>query len=217
MSPLRESKITMATFNNWSLADVHCNAKGAKTCQLSDGTPRLIYTSDVYCAVPFPPSNFDKDPAATRLNLGLRVPPSMEAYFDAVDAWAVTYLVTHSERIFKRGPLTLDQVKESYHPTLNRHGDYPALLRAKLDTFGRRACKFWTAAQQERGPPDDWRNCEVRPQLHLSHLWIMGKSCGIVCNVEALLVQETSTTFPFAPAFSGDADSSSAMVNEQDE
>ncbi len=67
----------MAAFNNWSLADVHCNAKGAKTCQLMDGTQRLLYTADVYCIVPFPPSNFDKDPAATRLNLELRVPPSL--------------------------------------------------------------------------------------------------------------------------------------------
>ena len=31
------SKRVMANFNNWSLADVHVNAKGAKTCQLTDG------------------------------------------------------------------------------------------------------------------------------------------------------------------------------------
>jgi hypothetical protein len=187
----------MATFSNWSLADVHCNAKGAKTCQLLDGTQRMLYTSDVYCVVPFPPSNFDKDPAATRLNLELRCPPSLEAFFDEVDAWAVDYLTLHAERLFKRGPLSQEQVKEAYHPTLKRHGDYPALLRTKLDTAGRRACKFWTADQQKREAPEDWRSSEVRPQLHISHLWIMGRECGIVCNVEALLVQEASSVSPF--------------------
>jgi hypothetical protein len=187
----------MATFSNWSLADVHCNAKGAKTCQLLDGAQRMLYTSDVYCVVPFPPSNFDKDPAATRLNLELRCPPPLEAFFDAVDAWAVEYLTLHAERLFKRGPLSQEQVKEAYHPTLKRHGDYPALLRTKLDTSGRRACKFWTADQQKRESPEDWRSSEVRPQIHISHLWIMGRECGIVCNVEALLVQESSSVSPF--------------------
>ena len=196
----------MAAFNNWSLEDVHVNAKGAKTCQLSDGTPRVLYTSDAYCTVPFPPSNFDKDPSATRLNLGLRTTTNLEAFFDGVDAWAVAYLVTHSERIFKRGPLTFEQVKESYHPTLTRNADYPPLLRTKLDTAGRRLCKFWTVDQQKRDAPEDWRSCEVRPQLHLSHLWIMGRECGIVCNVDALLVRETSSAFPFDPSFIGGAD-----------
>ena len=140
----------MANFNNWSLADVHVNAKGAKTCQLLDGTARMLYTSEAYCTVPFPPSNFDKDPVATRLNLELRVPPSLEAFFDEVDAWAVVYLTTHAERLFSK-PLSAEQVKESYHPTLRRHGDYPALLRTKFGMSGRRACKFWSVDQQARG------------------------------------------------------------------
>jgi hypothetical protein len=186
----------MATFNNLSLADVHVNAKGAKTCQLLDGASRLLYTSEVYCTVPFPPSNFDKDPSATRLNLELRVPPTLETYFDEFDAWAIAYLTTHSERIFNK-PLSAEQVKESYHPSLRRTGDYPALLRTKYDTVGRRSCKFWSVDQQKREAPEDWRSSEVRPQIHLSHLWIMGRECGIVLNVEALLVQETSSACPF--------------------
>jgi hypothetical protein len=187
----------MATFTNLSLADVHVNAKGAKTCQLLDGTQRLLYTADAYCAVPFPPSNFEKDPAATRLNLELRCPPTLEAFFDGFDAWAVEYLTAHAERLFKRGPLTLEQVKESYHPTLRRKDDYPVLLRTKLDTAGRRACKFWTIDQQKREAPEEWRGTEVRPQLHISHLWVMGRECGLVVNVEALLVREESTVCPF--------------------
>ncbi len=187
----------MATFNNWSLADVHVNAKGAKTCQLLDGTARMLYTADAYCTVPFPPSNFDKDPAATRLNLELRPPPSVEAYFDAVDAWALKYLTAHAERIFSK-PLSAEQVKESYHPTLRRHGEYPALLRTKFDSSGRRACKFWSTEHQSREAPEDWRSAELRPQLHISHLWIMGRECGLVLNTEALLVQEASTNCPFS-------------------
>ena len=186
----------MATFNNWSLADVHVNAKGAKSCQLLDGTARMLYTADAYCTVPFPPSNFDKDPVATRLNLELRVPPSLEAFFDNVDAWALGYLTIHAERLFGK-KLSAEQVKESYHPTLSRHSEYPALLRTKFDTTGRRACKFWSTDHQARDAPVDWRSSEVRPQLHISHLWVMGRECGLVLNAEALLVQEASTICPF--------------------
>ena len=71
----------MVTFSNWSLADVHVNTKGATTCQLLDGTQRMLYTADSCCLVPFPTSNFDKDPAAIRLNLELRCSPSLEACF----------------------------------------------------------------------------------------------------------------------------------------
>ena len=187
----------MATFTSLSLADVHVNTKGAKTCQLLDGTQRLLYVAPEYCAVPFPPSNFDKDPAATRLNLELRAPPTIEAYFESLDAWMIDYLTIHSERLLKRGPLSREQVKESYHGTLRRKEDYPVLRRTKLDTSCGRACKYWTEEQEKRDAPEEWRATEVRPQLHISHLWIMGRECGLVVNVEALLVREESTVCPF--------------------
>jgi hypothetical protein len=109
----------------------------------------------------------------------------------------VGYLVAHSERIFKK-QLTEEQVRESFHPTLKRQGDYPPLLRTKINSTGRQACRYWTADQQKREPPEDWRSAELRPMLHLSHLWIMGRSCGLVVNATDLLVQESSGAFPFA-------------------
>ena len=75
----------MASFNNWSLADVHVNTKGAKTCQLAaDGRP-MHRSSGGFCTAPFGPSNFEKDALATRQNLELRIPKDLETYFDEVD------------------------------------------------------------------------------------------------------------------------------------
>ena len=52
----------------------------------------------------------------------------------------LNYLETHSERIFKR-VLSKEQVRDAYHPTLKRQGDYPPLLRMTIDSDGRRACR----------------------------------------------------------------------------
>jgi hypothetical protein len=191
------SKASMATFTNWSLADVHVNAKGAKTCQLTSDGAKVQQSADEFCTTPFGPSNFDKDPLATRQNLELRIPQQLEAWFTEVDEFMVGYLVAHSERIFKK-QLTLEQVRESFHLTLKRQGDYPALLRTKINSTGRQACRYWTADQQKREPPEDWRSAEMRPMLHLSHLWIMGRSCGLVVNATDLLIQESVGAFPFA-------------------
>ena len=127
----------------------------------------------------------------------VRVPPQFEAWFTQVDEWMVSYLVEHSERIFKK-QLTLEQVRESYSPCLKRQGDYPALLRTKINSTGRGACRFWGTEQRVRDAPDEWRGCEFKAMFHLSHPWIMGTSCGLVINTTDLLVQEISTAFPWA-------------------
>jgi hypothetical protein len=187
----------MTSFDNWSLADVHVNAKGAKTCQLTvEGRP--MHRSSVgFCTAPFGPSNFDKDVLATRQNLELRLPLELQTYFDEVDQWMLKYLETHSERIFKR-VLSKEQVRDAYHPTLKRQGDYPPLLRVKIDSEGRRACRYWTVDQKPREAPAYWGGADLKVMFHLSHLWIMGTSCGLVINATDLLVQETSTAFPFS-------------------
>ena len=123
----------MASFTNWSLADVHVNAKGAKTCQLTNGGSKVQQSAEDFCTIPFGPSNFDKDPLATRQNLELRIPPQLEAWFTEVDKFMLRYLFAHSERIFKK-PLTEEQVLQSYHPTLKSSGDYPVLLRLTINS-----------------------------------------------------------------------------------
>ena len=92
----------MASFTNWSLADVHVNAKGAKTCQLTDGGCLKTHSSGATCTAPFGPSNFDRDPLATRQNLEFRIPPELEAYFGEVDEWMCVYLLANSGRNFKK-------------------------------------------------------------------------------------------------------------------
>ena len=186
----------MADFSRFALADVSVNAKGAKSAALTCGGERFHYTTDLTRS-PFGPGNFEKDPLATRQNLELRATNSMDAFFSALDAWAVEYLTAHSERLFKKR-LTLAQVREMYHPTLRRAEGYQPLLRTKLNMpMSRGAAKFWTAEGQPRDPPKDWRECELKVRVQVSHLWIMGQQAGLVLNSTDLLVIESSGSFPF--------------------
>ena len=185
-------------FHTLALADVSVTAKGAKMALLTDGGERLYYTFPQATRAPFGPSNFDKDPHATRLNLEIRVTEDAADWFQQLDEWAIEYICAHSERLFKK-ILSLQQVRDMYHPCLRHAAGYDPLLRTKYNKTGTRgACRFWNANGEECDPPSDWREAEVRPHVHVSHMWIMGASCGIVVQACDMLVTESSRAFPFA-------------------
>jgi hypothetical protein len=162
-------------YSQLALANVSVTAKGAKMAVLTDGAERCYYTFPAPSSCPFGPA----------------------AFFDGLDAWAVDYLCAHSKRLFKQN-LSLAQVHDMYHPCLRKAPDYEPLLRTKYNTPSTRgACRFWTAGGEEREPPADWRDAELTPHVHVSHLWMMGSSCGLVINVCDMLVTEASRAFPF--------------------
>jgi hypothetical protein len=187
----------MTSFTDWSLADVHLNGKGNKTCNLNSGGNPIYRSTGDFVTPPFAPSTFDKDVTATRQNLDLPIPPAMESYFEEIDDWMREYLEKNSERIFKR-VLSAAQIRDAYHSILKKHGDYPPLLRLKIDSVGRRACRFWDTDKQKREAPEDWRSVELKARFHISHLWLMGTSCGLVMNLTDLQVREGSCAFPFS-------------------
>jgi hypothetical protein len=188
-------------YSSLALANVSVTAKGAKMALLTNGadsSDRCNYTFSEPTRCPFGPSNFDKDPKATRQNLDIRVSGDAAFFFDGLDAWAIDYICAHSERLFKKS-LSLAQVKDMYHPCIRKAPGYEPLLRTKFNAAGTRgACRFWAAGGEEREAPVDWREAEVTPHVHVSHLWMMGGSCGLVVNVCDLLVTEASRSFPFA-------------------
>jgi hypothetical protein len=188
-------------YSSLALANVSITAKGAKMALLTNGadsSDRCNYTFSEPTRCPFGPSNFDKDPKATRQNLDIRVSGDAAEFFDGLDAWAIDYICAHSERLFKKN-LSLAQVKDSYHPCIRKAPGYEPLLRTKFNAAGTRgACRFWTRDGEQREAPEDWREAEVTPHVHVSHLWMMGGSCGLVVNVCDLMVTEAPRSFPFA-------------------
>jgi hypothetical protein len=183
----------MSAQSSWQLADVHVSAgKGANTslltsCDYLGG--KVVFVGETPCEAPFGPQNFDKDPLAVRQHLELRLTPEQDTYFKSVDAWAINYLVASAERLFKK-KMSLEQIKEQYHSPIKRNEKYEPLLRTKITTSGTWATKYWTPDGKEAAAPVTWRGATFKPRLHLSHLWIMGTSCGIAINVTDLQVED---------------------------
>ena len=191
-------------FGTHSLAEQATSTRGAKTCQPTKGGRKVqLQPTSEAVVVPFAPSTFDKDEAATRLTMELRCNTMMLCYFDAFDVWAKAYLLEHSERLFKKA-LTQQQVEDGYHPTVKRHptGAYEPLLRCKIDTTGRREISYWTPEGVRREAPLEWRRVTVIPQVEISNLWSMSREMGWVIQCTALRVFE-----PFAAS---EAESESA-------
>ena len=128
-------------YSSLSLANVSVTSKGAKMAMfLTDGSNRCHYTFSEPTRCPFGPSNFDKDPNARRMNLEIRVSGEAADFFDGLDAWAIEYITAHSDRLFKKN---LAQVRDMYHPCLQRAPGYEPLLRTKYKVAGTRgACRF---------------------------------------------------------------------------
>ena len=183
----------MSKQSSWQLADVHVSAgKGAKTSVLTSSDfsgGKVVFVGETPCEAPFGPTNFDKDPLAVRQNLELRLTPEQDKFFTSVDAWAVTYLVANAERLFKK-KMSLEQIKEQYHSPIKRNEKYEPLLRTKITASGTWATKYWTPDGKEAVAPTVWRGGTFKPRLHLSHLWVMGTSCGLAINVTDLQVED---------------------------
>ncbi len=180
----------MSITQSFQLADVHINAnKGAKSAMLTCKEGPVVFIASKACEAPFGANNFDRDVTAVRQNLELRVTKEQEAYFVEFDAWAVEYLSANSERLSKK-QLTFAQVKQLYHSPVKPSEKCDPLLRTKLNTSGNWATRFWDSEGKALAAPASLKGVRLVPRLHISHLWIMGSSCGFAVNVTDLRLEE---------------------------
>ena len=77
-----------------------------------------------------------------------------------------------------------------YHSPVSQKGDYPALLRCKINLEGSYACKFWTTGGEPRSEPSDWKSVEFIPVISIRHLWLTGAMCGFAIDITDLQVWE---------------------------
>ena len=107
-----------------------------------------------------------------------------------VDAYMSDYIAKHANRLFKGKQMT-------YKPLLQLKEDYPALFRAKINTGGSKACKFWTPQYGRCDPPLNLRECGLIPIVCFRSLWIMESECGITVDVTDLLCDTSTEECPF--------------------
>ncbi len=81
-----------------------------------------------------------------------------------------------------------------------RHSEkYDPLLRTKINTSGGRATRFCDTEGKFLAYPESLKGARLIPRLHVSHLWIMGTSCGFAVNVTDMRLEEVPIVeCPFA-------------------
>ncbi len=82
------------------------------------------------------------------------------------------------------------QIKEQYHSPVRHSEKYDPLLRTKINTSGGWATRFWNTEGNSIAAPASLKGVRLIPRLHISHLWIMGSSCGFAVKVTNLRLEE---------------------------
>ena len=193
------ASINLATL---SLDDPFTTSNGAKIASIRrDGNNDLVVQPGELLRVPFEPTAFGESDSS-RFNLVLEAPrPVLEAFAD-LDEWLISYLTEHAAQFFKK-PMTADQVRDGYSSCIH-HSDkgYLPTLKTKVDLGdGKHALCVWDSERNQLDKPESWRNRQIIPRLHITHIWFMGSNFGPVVRLtDALLRSDASPvqrTSPF--------------------
>ena len=183
---------------NYQLADPQVNAKGGRYCPLSDDRgPAWILPCGKLFAPFGGPSTYDGGAYTPRQTLELRCSTDLETLMQQFDEWVLGYLETHAERFFKK-KLTRQQLLDGYKSPMHRKGDYPPNLRCKIDLEGRMACRYWSEAGAERGPPDDYKLCDLKVRIMARSMWFMQKDFGFTLQITDMQIFPRPHICPFA-------------------
>ena len=185
---------------NFELKDPQISTRGAKSATLIKGKDNegvfLSLGSKLNpVKTPFGATSFN-DEAATRKTIEFTLSPDQETKFQDFDKWAIAYLSKNSDRIFKKS-LTQEQIKDLYKSPVTKRGDFPPHLRCKINVSGSAICRCWDVENNRTQLPDDLKNCDLVPRIHISHMWMMQKEVGFVLNVIDLMCIPKEELCPF--------------------
>ncbi len=139
--------------------------------------------------VPFPASNYEKNPDANRFSLQLSLDDEfIKQEIQKFEAWIIDQLVENSEQYFKK-KLTRENIlagfvsciKESKNPDV-----HAPLIKVKYDREGKHALFCWDALGKHMPTLehlDDWRGCRLRVRLVFSHVWFATGQHGVALRM----------------------------------
>ena len=146
-----------------------------------DGKQKIFQLSASPLVSPFQAGVFQDDGTATRLNLELNIDDSTQHVLEAFDNY-------FSEQIKKLA------LGKTYHPLVQKHGDYPARIRCKVNANGPNAARFWAADQTPLGNVRtvDTASKPVTACVVLSKIWLMGSTAGVTLDLRAAVLHDTA-------------------------
>ena len=182
----------------WTLADQTVSSKGQKSCQLTcDHAPVNFHLGDGL-RTRFGATTFERNVDAVRRNLDFDVTGETLERLKAIDAWALTYITEHSERLLKK-KLSRAEVENAYTPLVRTYGSASS-VKTKINLKGSRSATYWDChGGQIHEPPAEntWQDFAYSVHVALPQLWIMQGSCGLLLETTALCLQAPAAVNPF--------------------
>ena len=140
------------------------------------------------CVSPFDSSSLN---GGTRKTLTLRLPNIWDSPFHQMEEALIKEAAIKSQSLFGER-LTEEQLQERYKPIGKKVGEYPRNLRAKLNTDGFYACRYWDSARKRAEPPEDHTGLAFNAVVKLRALWVSSEAWGLVCDCTDLQLLETA-------------------------
>ena len=187
----------MATIDLQSLqlGDVSTSAKGARSIPLTSDGKAVLWTPPTLSEVAFEPTSFSGE-EVSRVSLVLRATDAIVETLTALDAYVIGLLALHSIRVFGK-PMTEDEVRGRWSPSLKTNPKYPTTWKMKINLQGRGEVKLWNKDKTRREPPVSWLECRAQPKVTVRGLWMMSKELGLLMEASDILLDEAPQECPF--------------------
>ena len=187
--------------DTWHLSDQTVSSKGQKSCTLSADHEPVRFQLGEALRTRFGASTFDKNVDAVRRNLDFDIDDEVAlARLKEIDAWALEYITTNSERLLKK-QLSRTEVENGYTSLVRTYGA-SCSVKTKLNIRGSRSATFWNEkGEQIMEPPAEntWQENAYAPFVTIPQLWIMQGTFGLLLEAIALKIQTPAASNPFAP------------------
>ncbi len=164
------------------------------------GIPVLCQRQAIVLAIddvfsPFEPSSFVEE--SSRKTITLRLNKEWDAALDCFEACILHEATSRSAEFFGRS-LGEEEVCEMYKPMTKKTGDYPRNLRAKLNTAGAYAARYWAADKTRLDPPKTLAGAFLNVHVSLRAIWIGDDAWGVVADCTDLqLAEQAPVDCPF--------------------
>ena len=176
------------------LGELTLIGKGAKVAPLTSKCETLKWTPGP-SQILFQPKAYN-DPTASRVSVCFRSTSEIEEYVRELEDWILKE-VADSPLTYLGHACSESQVRERFTSALKTSEKGYTHLRAKMNLAGKGQVKCWDENKKPRPPPEDWTMCEVQPCLHIKGCWIMSKDWGLLIEMPAAMVSESSQLCPF--------------------
>ena len=178
------------------LGELVTSQKGAKTCGLTvRGT--AIYWTTGSMEAPFEPRAFDGQ-EASRVSLCLRPSESVQHQLELLDDVILLLALANSTTLFGKD-LSMEAIRDRYQSAL-KVSEKGTLMRAKINLFGARPCRYWSKTNARADAPESWVGSQCTTRLCIKALWFMPKEFGVLLEVHDALVTQPDTETPFMDA-----------------